>query len=83
MGNVQVHDLPPVRPDERRQLKLTRKITPKLFQKVRHQSRLEIWWVLTLNVNLALAFSEFILGLLQGLLVLILGTEGGGRGFSC
>ncbi|XP_038061328.1 uncharacterized protein LOC119732034 [Patiria miniata] len=33
MGNVETHDLPPVRPDERRQLKLTRKITPAQYQK--------------------------------------------------
>ncbi|XP_071784253.1 uncharacterized protein [Asterias amurensis] len=33
MGNVETHDLPPVRPDERRQLKLTRKITQKQYQK--------------------------------------------------
>ncbi|XP_022095994.1 uncharacterized protein LOC110982117 [Acanthaster planci] len=33
MGNVETHNLPPVRPDERRQLKLTRKITPRQYQK--------------------------------------------------
>ena len=41
MGNTQVQDFPPVRQDERRELKLTRKITPKEYQQV--SDKIVIW----------------------------------------